>query len=258
MKRIAFLIILLALCSAALHSGPTGSTSDDAGLKALLSSSDVLTSKLNYDEARRVLEQANVKYPGNSEVLWRLSSLLINIGDVLSDKIPAYQKAVEYGKASVKADYNNSNAHAFLAAAYGSYAMFAGSKEKVKLANMIRSELDISLKLDQNNQVAHSIYGTWHREVAEVNWIERKLADVFLGGLPKGSLQESEYHLQQAIRIAPNVFRHHFELGMTYAAGKRDILAIKSLETALRCPNDMKADAHRKVLARQLLGKLKS
>ncbi len=243
---------------AALHAAPTDLPDRDAVLKSMLAKSDEFSAKFNYEESRHVLEEANAKFGNNVEVLWRLSSLLINIGDVRPENEAAYKKAIAYGEAAVKAGYNNSNAHAYLAAAYGSYAMFAGGQEKVKLANMIRDELDKSLKLDPNNQIAHSVYGSWHRAVANVSWIERGLANMFLGGLPKGSFDEAISHLQQAIRIAPNVFRNRYELGLTYIDANRKDLAIKSLEVALRCPPNLKADIQRKIDAQKLLSDLRS
>ena len=258
MKRTAQIVIYFFAFAAALHAAPIGSPDRVAELRALLAKSDALLVTFNYDEAKRVLEEADQKFANNAEVLWRLSSLLINIGDVLPENEAAYRKAMTYGEAAVKADYNNSNAHAYLAAAYGSYAMFAGGKEKVKLANQIRDELDKALKLDPNNQIAHSVYGSWNRAVANVSWIERGLANMFLGGMPKGSFAEAIDHLQKAIRIAPNVFRHRFELGLTYNDANMKDLAIKSLEAALRCPPNLKADIRRKMDARKFLSELRS
>lgn len=210
---------------------------------------DRLFDNQEYDAAHRTLEQLLKKDPGNAEILWRLSNYAINDGDAAmseSEQERLFNKAVEYAGRAVKADKGNAYAHAFLAASYGSYAMFAGGKEKVKLANRIRDELDIALKLDPDNQVAHTIYGTWHRQVADVSWVERQLANMFLGSMPDGSLEQSISHLRAAVKVAPNVLRHRFELGLSYIAADRDKEAAESFRAALKCPNGWKIDPRRR------------
>lgn len=212
---------------------------------------DVLIGGRHYGEALALMERTNALYPGNADVLWRLVAHMINDGDALKDRNEAkrescYRRAVEYGEASVKADPENSNAHAYLAAAYGSVAMFEGGKGKVKLANTIREELDIALKLDPKNAVAHTIYGTWQREVSEVGWVERRLANMFLGSLPEASLDESVRHFNVAIQADPKVLRHRYELGLTYIAMDREDLASRSFRAALTCPDLLRTDPNRR------------
>ena len=131
--------------------------------------------------------------------------------------------------------------------------MYAGGEEKVKLANRIRDELDVALKLDPENQVAHTIYGTWHREVADVSWIERKLANIFLGSMPDGSFERSVFHLRKAIDIAPDILRHRYELGLTYIAMDREKDAAAAFRGALKCPDGWKVDPIRREFMRDWL-----
>lgn len=217
---------------------------------------DRLFDSQQYDAARRILEGMLKQAPNDAEILWRLSNHAINDGDAATDEARQeryFKKAVSYAERAVKADDQNAFAHAFLAASYGSYAMYAGGEEKVKLANRIRDELDIALKLDPDNQVAHTIYGTWHREVADVSWIERKLANLFLGSMPDGSIEESITHLKKAVQVAPTVLRHRYELGLTYAAADRDREAAESFRAALKCPDGWRIDPRRRERMREWL-----
>lgn len=223
---------------------------------ATLEKCDRLFDKQAYDAARRTLEQLLKADPNDAEVLWRLSNHAINDGDAATedDRQKRYfKKAVALAERAVKADNNNAFAHAYAAAAYGSYAMFAGGEEKVKLANRIRDELDVALKLDPENQVAHTIYGTWHREVASVSWLERQLANMFLGSMPDGSIEESIDHLKKAIRVGPTVLRHRYELGMSYAAADRDKEAAEAFRSAMKCPNGWRIDPIRRIRMREWL-----
>lgn len=221
-----------------------------------LEQADRLYERNRFDEARRLLEQLLRKHSTDAGVLWRLANHAINDGDAETNETKQeklYRKAVAFAERAVKAEADNAWAHAYLAAASGSYAMYAGGEEKVKLANRIRDELDIALKLDPENQVAHTIYGTWHREVADVSWIERKLANIFLGGLPDGSFEQSVWHLKKAIAIAPTVLRHRFELGKTYMAMDRERDAAESFRAAQKCPDGWKIDPRRREFMREWL-----
>ncbi len=208
----------------------------------------------SYDAALKLMENLYKSNPSNVEVLWRLSYYAINDGDAGSDdaaKERYYRKSIDYAERAVKADPRSSYARSCLAAAYGSIGMFVGGKEKVKLANRIRDELDEALRIDPRNQIANTIYGTWHREVATVGWIERQLANMFLGSMPDGSLDKSIYHLKAAIAEGPGVLRHHFELGRTYLAADRDKEAAAAFRTALKCKDSWKIDPIRRKRMRE-------
>lgn len=217
--------------------------------RAVLDRADRLFDRNDFDTARRLLERALTEHPGDAEILWRLANHAINDGDAAENEErqeKLFRTAVSYAERAVKADARNAMARAFLAASFGSYAMYAGGEEKVKLANRIRDELDATLKMDPDNQVAHTIYGTWHREVAEVSWIERKLANLFLGSMPDGSLDRSIWHLKKAIEVAPTVLRHRFELGLSYIAADREREAAAAFRAALKCPDGWKIDPIRR------------
>jgi tetratricopeptide (TPR) repeat protein len=249
-----FIALIVGLVLQLRAAGGSGSPRPGAPRIEIISAieqNDVLIGGRHYGEALALMERTNALYPGSADVLWRLVAHMINDGDALKDKNEAkrescYRRAVEYGEASVKADPANAHAHAYLAAAYGSVAMFEGGKEKVKLANTIRDELDAALKLDPRNSVAHTIYGTWQREVSEVGWVERRLANMFLGSLPEASLDESVRHFNAAILADPTVLRHRYELGLTYIAMDRDDLAARSFRAALKCPDLLRTDPERR------------
>lgn len=249
-----FLFLMFMTGSPTQGSIPRVADPDDVALS--IEKADRLYERNRFDEARRLLEQLLRRYPKDAEVLWRLANHAINDGDAETDEAKQerlYRKSMSYAERAIKAAPDNAWAHAYLAAAAGSYAMYAGGEEKVKLANRIRDELDIALKIDPENQVAHTIYGTWHREVADVSWLERKLANIFLGGLPDGSFDQSVWHLKKAIAIAPTVLRHRYELGLTYAAMDRESDAAEAFRAALKCPDNWKVDPLRREFMRDWL-----
>ncbi|MBL0174450.1 MAG: tetratricopeptide repeat protein [Ignavibacteria bacterium] len=247
---------LLALMSATVVTAtPSDPVRNSATFQSLMRKSDSLFAARRYTDALAILENANKTYPSEADVLWRLANVMINAGDVAEDEAMDryYNRSVDYATRAVAADPRCANAHAYLAAALGAHAVFAGGKEKVKLSTRIRDELDRALALDPDNQLAHSIYGSWHRAVSEVSWIERQLANAFLGGLPDGSLAESVRHLREAMRLSPQLLRNHYELGLTYIAMDKPSLAAASFRTALKCPTMWSTDARRKKEMREYI-----
>jgi tetratricopeptide (TPR) repeat protein len=254
MKGIFLLFLLVAV--PALHAQATKSDDLSDTFEKRIRRSDELFAGGKFSQSRHILDKLLRSHPSDAGVLWRMSRHMINDGDGTDDsekKERYYRKSVEYSEAAVKADARDADARAYLAASYGSYAMFAGGKEKVKLANRIRDELDEALRLDPDNQVALTIYGTWHREVSEVSWVERQLANMFLGSMPDGSLDESIRYLNAAVRVAPKVFRHRFELARSYIAAERMEDAAASFRAALKCPTSWKTDDPRRPRIREWL-----
>lgn len=255
MKGIVLLLLLLAspgVCAQTAGGGGTPS----ADLNPQLEESDDLFARGKFSASRNIMDRLVKSHGDDAEVLWRMARHMINDGDGTRDrekKERLYRKSVEYSEAAVRADPRDADARAYLAASYGSYAMFAGGKEKVQLANRIRDELDEALRLDPDNQVALTIYGTWHREVSEVSWIERQLANMFLGSMPDGSLEESIRYLKAAVRVAPKVFRHRYELALSYIAADRLKDAAASFRAALQCPTSWKTDDRRRPRIRDWL-----
>lgn len=185
--------------------------------------------------------------PGNPEILWRMSRLYLCLGDIASSAESArlYRKAEEYARLAIAADSTVGEGHTWLAAALGSMAMEEGAKRKVRLAREIQRELDTAVRLNPNDDVARSILGSFYRALANVSWLERSLANIFLGGLPSGGYEESERELLEAVRIAPNEFRHHYELGRLYADWDRPADAVKAFRRAIEVGPRMAADRQR-------------
>jgi tetratricopeptide (TPR) repeat protein len=165
-------------------------------------------------------------------------------------------KAEEFARRSIAADSSVGEGHTWLAAALGSLAMDGSASRKVKLAREVKSELDQALALNPDDDAAHSILGSFFRALGNVSWIERQLAGVFLGGIPQGGYEEAEKELLAAIRLAPNVFRHHFELGRLYKDWDRPKEAAAALTRATEIGPVMAADKERVERAREMIFEL--
>jgi tetratricopeptide (TPR) repeat protein len=136
--------------------------------------------------------------------------------------------------------------------------MFEGSKAKVALCNVIKQELDCSIRLNPSDDIAHSILGSFYLAIGNVSWIERQLAAAFLGGLPDGGYEESELALKKAIALAPNVIRHHFELGDLYLQQDRNQEALERFKLVMTLPILLASDQRTQLSAAKLIESLKA
>jgi tetratricopeptide (TPR) repeat protein len=207
-------------------------------LPVSVSEGDEEFARINYPEAISKYESVLQASPASADVLWRLARVHVCMGDVAEkDKREGfYRKAEQYARQCVAADEGVSEGHTWLAAALGNIAMFEGSETKVKLCNDIKRELDRAIVLKPNNDVAYSILGSFYRALGNVSWVERQLANLFLGSLPSGGYEEAETALKKAISIAPHVMRHYFELGMLYFQWDRPDDGKKAFEQAREQP----------------------
>ena len=210
---------------------------------------------IDYDSARNFYEAAYQEAPDDPRLLWRLARLEVCIGDVSSrnERRAYYDAAERYARKCVASDTTLAVAHTWLAAALGNIAMFEGSETKVQLSREIKQELDTALRLDPNDDVAWSILGTFYRALGKVSWIERQLAMLFFGGVPPGGFEESEAALKTAIRLAPRIVRHHFELGLLYAEMDREEEARAAFEMAVSLPPALGRDVRNQRRAEQWL-----
>lgn len=213
---------------------------------------------MEYDTALARYEVALQSDSGRADILWRLARLYLCLGDITPDssREAYYRKAEQFARLTIAADSTVAEGHTWLAASLGSMAMEGGAKRKVRLAREIKHELDAAIGLNTNDDVARSLLGSFYRALGNISWIERSLANIFLGGLPSGGFEDAERELLAAIRIAPNEFRHHYELGRLYADWDRPGEAVKAFTRAIDVGPRMAADRQRMVQARIRIAEL--
>jgi len=216
-------------------------------------------SSMNYSGSRVIYDSILTTSKDSAVVLWKLARTVICEGDISSPKmkIELYAEAKNFAERSVRADSLNSDSHAWLAAAVGNIAMFEGGKTKVKLCFVIKHEIDRSLELNPQNALAYSILGSFYKALGDVSWIEKQLANVFLGGLPDGGYDESVAAFQRAIALEPEVIRNHHELGKVYILQDREYEAMAEFQRTLSLPVRVGSDCEMQHSAAKLIEELK-
>jgi hypothetical protein len=60
------------------------------------------------------------------------------------------------------------------------------------------------------------ILGIYYRELASLSWLERTFANAFFGGVPEGSLEDSEKMFRKALAINQGIVVAVYQLSKTY------------------------------------------
>jgi len=208
---------------------------------------------IDYPAALEKYDSLRVQSSGDPRLLWRMARLYVCMGDVAerAERRELYRLAERNARECIRSDSLVAEGHTWLAASLGNIAMFEGSRKKVELSNEIQYELDYALRLNPDDDVAYSIRGSFYRALGNVSWLERQLANLFLGSLPDGGYEESEKALNRAIELVPENMRHHFELGLLYLNWDRPDDALRSFESALTCPVLVARDRSRRTRAKK-------
>jgi tetratricopeptide (TPR) repeat protein len=203
-----------------------------------------------------------MKADSNSyEAAWKLSRAFVDVGEDLTDKEQRkeyFQNGEAYARKAISIDSIGSKGHLYLSIALGRVALDAGKKEQVRLSKEIKVEVDKALQLDPNDDIAWHVLGRWNRKMATLGWIQRKFANIFLGGVPKdASLENAEKDFQKAIQLNPGHINHYLELGITYEEMDKKEEAKKQFEEVLSLPKTSADDDRYKEEAKEYLRKLK-
>jgi tetratricopeptide (TPR) repeat protein len=219
---------------------------------------DLEFGRMNYALAETMYDSALGESSDSASVLWRLARVCVCMGDILpkDQQLELYLKAHAFAVRSIRANPKTSEGYTWRAAALGNIAMFEGAKTKVRLCDSIKTDLDRAIRLNPRDDIAYSILGSFYKALGNASWIEKRLAALFLGGLPDGGYDESEHALQQAVILAPDVIRHHFELGDLYLRQDRDAEAMEEFRRVVSLPVLLASDRGRQASAAEFINKL--
>ena len=218
---------------------------------------DEAYAKLDNQAALNAYQKAVELDPTNYEALWKLSRAYVDVGETLKDKDKRreyFKKAEEFARKAIEVNPDGSKGHLTLSIALGRVALDASPKERIRLSKEIKAEVDKALQLDPNDDIAWHVLGRWHRKLATLSWIEKKFANIFLGGVPKeASLEKAVEAFQKAIELNPGHINHHLELAITYEKMGQKEKAIAEYKKVLELPIKDADDPEHKAYAKERL-----
>lgn len=177
---------------------------------------DNVNAAINYEKAYKLA-------PESYEILLKVTAAYNDAGEEhvelrkrdLAEKY--IDKAVHYAEIFHEKFPDSADVYCYLALSYGNVAMFKGSKEKIKLANVVRENATKSIQMKPDQFISYVVLGIYHREIANLGFFERLFANAFFGDVPDGSFEESIEMFNKALTIIPESIVPAYQLSKTYA-----------------------------------------
>lgn len=195
------------------------------------------------------------------EAHWKAARAYVDVGEMLPDKADRkkhYASGRAHAERAIAIKPEGSKGYLFLSVALGRVALDAGARERVRLSKEIRIAAEKALEYDPQDDIAWHVLGRWHRKVATLSWIEKKFANLFLGGVPEdASVKTAAECLEKATRFNPGGVNHFLELGITYEMLDLNDKAIAAYQTAADLPALRANDVGFKQQAAEKLKKLR-
>ncbi len=205
--------VALIACGAVLHAQPAA--------EHLQRADDAYMARKS-DEARVHLLRAITMESGNYEALWKASRSEVDLAEAAgarSTNNRLLDAAQMHAEAAIRLRPGGAEGHFALARALGVRALAAGVRDRVRLADAIRSEALAALQADPEHSGALHVLGMWHATLMRVNGVSRRFAKSFLGAdlFESASWDEAQLLLEDAVRIDPGRILHRLELAGIYA-----------------------------------------
>jgi tetratricopeptide (TPR) repeat protein len=224
-------------------------------LPGAITSGDEAFARIDYPAAIARYEDALAGHPGEADLLWRLARASVCMAEVAEGDARSrlLLQAESYARRCIAADSTKGEGHTWLAGALGYIALGEGTEKQLALSRELQREAERAIELNARDDAAYSILGSFYRALGNVGWLGRALASLFVGSVPPGGYAEAESALKNAIAIAPDIMRHHFELGILYIDMGRKEEARKALEKCATLPVRTAIDRPRLEKIKELL-----
>lgn len=208
MKRI--LILMLAVFVAGLCAQDIG---------ALIQQADDKHETKLYQEVYDILKEAEGQDAGNYEVIWRLSRAHFDFYDNSDDEAYSNEqiyKALGYAEKALELKDDRAESHKWYAICIGKVGIIEGSEAKIKNSYKVRDHTLKAIELDPEDDGNYHVMGRWHFILADLSWIERKIASWVYATPPDASFEEARDFFNQAIELDPEDIRNYVWVGKTY------------------------------------------
>lgn len=206
---------------------------------ALIKEASRLEQSWKEEEALDKYKQALSLDRGNVHILCRLSEIsnLIGRRQTSKDRQRQYYKAaLEYAQTALKLQPSSSEANFVMSLAMGRLAQTGGGEQRINAVRDIRQYAQRSVDLDPKNYKGYHVLGKWHREVSNLNALEKWLVKVTYGGLPPASLEEAIKFYEKSKLLNPSFLLNYLELAKVYQEKNQLSKSKELLAYMLRLP----------------------
>ena len=180
---------------------------------------DILNLEGNYQKELLELNNAVALYPDDVDLLWRLGRVHFEIADQ-TENIAIHKKhfypGLESVKKALKNNPNSPRSNHWYAVLIGQIGLLEGTEQKIKNSYEVEKYALRAIELDPHYDGTYHVMGRWHYELANLSWIERKIAEWVYSTPPEGGYNQAADFFRKAINVKEDEIRHYFWLAKTY------------------------------------------
>lgn len=204
-------------------------------------SMEAIDKLIESDKEKALIELRRLHSSGGAneaEVLWRLASVLYFLAANYDKKDNKRKELILEGRqyAQKAADLSPSSLKALRWAAIltGASTDHLATKEKIEQGHMFKSLLDKALSLDATEYALLHMRGRFAFSVADLSWIERKVASTLYSSPPTATVDEALRDFLAANEVKPGWIENLFFIGKCYLSLNEKKTAISFLEEATK------------------------
>jgi tetratricopeptide (TPR) repeat protein len=248
--------LVLALFSTGFVAGAAGAEAQ-CDIDSLLSAGNKAYEAFDNETALSAYQKAYDECPGSYEAFMKTTRAHIDLGEDVENsdrKQQLFEQALDLSE-KLREAYPDSMMPFFLTSVVAAnLAQLSGGRRKVDLAHTLVDNIERAIELDSTYSPSYVVLGAYQREVATASEILKTISRLFFGGVPDGTLEESERNITKALELDPNNLYAHLQLAKTYLELDRTREAREHLREVERLPVTTHQGDELKKEARELLG----
>ncbi|KAM3605835.1 uncharacterized protein V6R79_005638 [Siganus canaliculatus] len=157
-------------------------------------------------ESLNVLLEQRAEFGENSTFLWRLIRAYCDVHDVsatIEEKKTHAEAGKKVGEEAVSLNPTCAESHQWYAIMCGIMAEYDTVQNKIKNGYIFKDHLDKAIELKPQDPMSYYLLGRWCYAVAQLSWIERKVAATLFGEPPSATVADALRNFLKVEEIKP-------------------------------------------------------
>ncbi|XP_037321616.2 regulator of microtubule dynamics protein 2 isoform X2 [Pungitius pungitius] len=178
-------------------------------------------------ECLNLLLEQREEFGQNSTFLWRLIRAYCDVHDIsstLEEKKTTAETGKRAGEEAVGLNPACAESHQWYAIMCGIMAEYETVQNKIKNGYIFKDHLDKAIGLKPQDPLSYYLLGRWCYAVAQLSWIERKVAATLFGEPPSATVEDALSNFLKVEEIQPGYSKSNYAfLAKCYKdLGRRD------------------------------------
>ncbi|EOA96793.1 Regulator of microtubule dynamics protein 2, partial [Anas platyrhynchos] len=164
-------------------------------------------------ESFRLLLEKDDKYENCVDFLWRVARAYGDMFEMTADT-EEKKKYVSDGKdkaeKAVQLDANSAESHQWFAIMCGYMSQFESVQNKIRNGYLFKEHLDKAIELKPQDPFLYYLNGRWCYSVAQLSWLEKKVAAALFGTPPTSTVEEALQNFLKVEEMHPGYSKYNY------------------------------------------------